>query len=199
MYRQILERRPNMKRSIVLLAIVLLLAGVAVYQNNGKHDVVLAASSDMLPKPGFTAPTLSLPDLKDRPVAIGGKQAKLTLVNFWASWCYPCEMEAPDLQALSKEYGDKLQILGINATSVDKERQAREFVDQQKLTFTILMDREGSAQKLYKINSFPISLLVDGNGIVRERVEGVIKKEQWQSLIDKWLNAEVEEKANAAT
>ncbi|QHW34234.1 TlpA family protein disulfide reductase [Paenibacillus rhizovicinus] len=188
-----------MKRSIVLLVIVLILAGAAVYQNNGKHDEALAASSDMLPKPGFTAPTLSLPDLKDQDVAIGGKQEKLTLVNFWASWCYPCEMEAPDLQALAKEYGGKLQILGINATSIDKERQAREFVDQQKLSFPILMDRKGTAQKLYKINSFPISLLVDSNGIVRERVEGVIKKAQWQALIDKWVNAEVEEKAANST
>ncbi|MBM7563704.1 TlpA family protein disulfide reductase [Paenibacillus sacheonensis] len=190
-----------MKRSLILLAIVLILAGAAVYQNNGKHDDALAASSDVRPKPGYTAPTLTLPDLKDQNVAIGGKQDKLTLVNFWASWCYPCEMEAPDLQALAKEYKGKLQILGINATSLDKERQAREFVDQQKLTFPILMDRKGNAQELYKVNSFPLSVLVDGNGIVRERVQGVIDKSKWQEMIDKWLDAAIEEKAsgNAAS
>ncbi|SFJ08942.1 Thiol-disulfide isomerase or thioredoxin [Paenibacillus sp. UNC496MF] len=188
-----------MKRSIVLLVIVLVLAGAAVYQNKGKHDDALAASSDMLPKPGYTAPTLSLPDLKEEPVAIGGKKEQLTLVNFWASWCYPCEMEAPDLQALSKKYAGKLQILGINATSVDKERQAREFVDQQKLSFPILMDRDGDAQKLYKVNSFPISLLIDSNGIVRERVEGVITKAKWQGFIDKWLEAESGQKAGSST
>ncbi|WP_219837908.1 TlpA disulfide reductase family protein [Paenibacillus sp. R14(2021)] len=184
-----------MKRSIVLLVIVLILAGAAVYQNKGKHSEVSAASSDMLPKPGYTAPTLNLPDLKDQNVAIGGKREKLLLVNFWASWCYPCEMEAPDMQALSQEYGDKLEIYGINATSVDKERQARAFVDEQKLTFPILMDRDGDAQKLYKINSFPISLLVDSNGVVRERIEGVISKSKWQGIIDKWITADVQEKS----
>ncbi|NBD25983.1 TlpA family protein disulfide reductase [Paenibacillus glycinis] len=188
-----------MKRSIVLLVIVLILAGAAVYQNKGKHDDALAASSDMLPKPGYTAPTLNLPDLQDKSVAIGGKRDKLLLVNFWASWCYPCEMEAPDLLSLAKDYDGKLEILGINATSVDKERQAREFVDQQKLSFPILMDRDGDAQKLYKVNSFPISLLVDSNGIVRERIEGVISKAQWKGFIDKWLDAENDSKASAST
>lgn len=185
-----------MKRSIVLLVIVLILAGAAVYQNKGKHGGVEAASSDMKPKPGYTAPTLDLPDMNDSQVAIGGQGDKLVLVNFWASWCYPCEMEAPDLQALSKEYAGKLQIIGINATSVDKERQAREFVEQQKLTFPIVMDRKGTAQELYKVNSFPISLLIDSKGIVRERIEGVIKKDKWQEIIDKWVDAEVIDKAS---
>ncbi|REE84371.1 thiol-disulfide isomerase/thioredoxin [Paenibacillus taihuensis] len=176
-----------MKRSIVLIVIVLALAGAAIYQNKGKHNEALAASSDMLPKPGYTAPTLQLPNLDEKPQNIGGKRDKLLLLNFWASWCGPCELEAPDLQALSEKYNDKLELYGVNATSMDKERQAREFVDQQKFTFPILMDRDGKATDLYKVNQFPTSLLIDSNGIVRERVTGVISKSKWEALIDKWV------------
>ncbi|BBH19327.1 thioredoxin [Paenibacillus baekrokdamisoli] len=183
-----------MKRSLVLLVVVLLLAGAAVYQNRGKQEVALAASSDMKPKPGFTAPTLQLPNLSDQSMAIGGKRDKLLLINFWASWCGPCELEAPDMQDLSVKYGGLLELYGVNATSYDKERQAREFVDQQKLTFPILMDRDGKATDLYKVTSFPTSLLVDSEGIVRERITGVITKSKWEGLIEKWIDLNEREK-----
>ncbi|RAP77974.1 TlpA family protein disulfide reductase [Paenibacillus montanisoli] len=185
-----------MKRSMVLIVIVLILAGAAVYQNKGKQSEALAASEDMLPKPGYTAPTLQLPDLNDKETAVGGKREKLLLVNFWASWCGPCEIEAPDMQALAEEYGDKLELYGINATSMDRERQAREFVVQQKLTFPILMDRDGKGTDLYKVNQFPTSLLIDSKGIVRERIGGAISKGQWKAIIDKWLAVEEEQSSS---
>ena len=181
-----------MKRTIVLIVVVLLLAGAAVYQNRGKQDVALAASADMKPKPGYTAPTLQLPDLNDKSVTIGGKRDKLLLINFWASWCGPCELEAPDLQSLSKKYSGLLEIYGVNATSYDKERQAREFVEEQKLTFPILMDRESKATDMYKVSSFPTSLLVDSEGIVRERITGVISEDKWETIIENgltWMSA----------
>ncbi|MBB3069557.1 thiol-disulfide isomerase/thioredoxin [Paenibacillus baekrokdamisoli] len=142
----------------------------------------------MKPKPDYIAPTLQLPDLSGMSIVIGGKRDKLLLVNFWASYCRPCEREAPYLQTLSKKYSEQLQIYGINATSYDKERQAREFVDQQKLTFPILMDRKGIALDLYKISSFPTSLLIDSEGIVRERITGIISEKKWETIIEKWID-----------
>ncbi|UVI28053.1 TlpA family protein disulfide reductase [Paenibacillus spongiae] len=179
-----------MKRTLVLLGVILVLALAAVYQNKGKSDEAITASTEMKPKPGFVAPTLNLPDLDDQKVPVAGKRDQLLLINFWASWCGPCELEAPDLQELSEEYKADMVLLGINATSYDKERQAREFVEEYKFTFPILMDRDGKATDLYKITTFPTSLLVDRDGIVRERVVGVISKKEWQSKIEKWIKVQ---------
>jgi len=186
-----------MKRTWLLLAVVLVLAGAAIYQNKSKQSEALSASADMNPKPGFTAPTLALPNLNDEQVPIGGKRDKLGLLNFLASWCYPCELEAPDMVELSNIYEGRMDLFGVNATSYDKERQAREFVDEQKLTFPILMDRDGEATKLYKVSSFPTSLLIDSKGIVRERITGVISKQEWQNRIDKWLKVQEEQQQPA--
>ncbi|BBH24869.1 thioredoxin [Paenibacillus baekrokdamisoli] len=177
-----------MKRTIVFIVVVLCLAGIAIYQNNEKQNTMLTFSAHMKPKPDYIAPTLQLPDLSGMSIVIGGKRDKLLLVNFWASYCRPCEREAPYLQTLSKKYSEQLQIYGINATSYDKERQAREFVDQQKLTFPILMDRKGIALDLYKISSFPTSLLIDSEGIVRERITGIISEKKWETIIEKWID-----------
>ncbi|MBW7477720.1 TlpA family protein disulfide reductase [Paenibacillus oenotherae] len=187
-----------MKRTIVLLFIVVVLTGAAIYQNNDKKEAAMAASSEMKPKPGFTAPALELPDLDDKPLAVGGKKDKLLLLNFWASWCGPCELEAPDLQALFKKYGDKVELYGVNGTTYDKERQAREFVKEFKLTFPILMDREGEATDLYKVTTFPTSFIIDSNGIVRERIPGVISMNEWEDLLEKWIKVEEEKKEKAA-
>ncbi|WP_274650087.1 TlpA family protein disulfide reductase [Paenibacillus humicola] len=204
-----------MRKYLILLSVAIVLAGVAIYQhmNSGAEADAggskaasgpgliagssAAGSADVNPKPGYTAPRLELTDLNEKPVEVAGKRDKLLIVNFWASWCYPCEMEAPDLESLSKKYDGKLDLYGINATNYDQERQARAFVDQQKLTFPILMDRKGKAVEAYKVSSFPTSLIIDSNGIVRERITGIIKKGEWEQLIDKWLKAEGEPKKAA--
>ena len=187
-----------MKRYLTLLAVVIVLVGAAIYLNRGKLEA-LSAPADMKPESADPAPTLQLPDLNEKSVAIGGKRDKLLMVNFWASWCYPCELGAPDLQALANKYKGLLDIYGINATSYDKEREARDFVDQQKLKFPILMDRDGKGTQLYKVTNFPTSLIVDSQGIVRERIAGVISKDKWEAMIDKWLKFDEEQKAQQQT
>ncbi|MBD2844798.1 TlpA family protein disulfide reductase [Paenibacillus sp. IB182496] len=156
-----------MKRNWIILGLLVLVSGYILY------DQLIASDADgtvvSAPVVGSLVPDFELPDLGDRPVEVGGETGKLTLINFWASWCQPCYNEAPDLQQLHAQYGDRVQVIGVNATSLDKERYAREFVDELNLTYTILMDREGEVTKLYNINAYPLNLLVDRQGIVREQ------------------------------
>jgi len=174
------------KIGIIAAACVVLILGY-FYVNGNQVSLVSSNSEEAQPKPGYAAPAFELPALDEQNYAVGGTQDKLLMVNFWASWCGPCELEAPDLVALYDKYGDKMELYGVNATSYDKERQARQFVDDFELRFPILMDREGIATKLYKISTFPTTLLIDHNGVVKERVVGVITREQWEERIDKLL------------
>ncbi|WP_138753288.1 TlpA family protein disulfide reductase [Paenibacillus sinopodophylli] len=179
-----------MKRVITLFTIAFLFAGLAVFQykTDGKESVTLAApSADFKPKAGFAATAFKLPDLDEKSYEIGGPQGKLTFVNFWASWCGPCELEAPDLQRLHEEYGNTMQLYGVNATKYDKERAARDFVVEHEFTFPILMDRAGDVTKQYKVDTFPTTFLIDAEGVIRERINGVITYEEWQRLIEKWM------------
>jgi len=177
-----------MRRASALFVVAFVLAGLAVYQYMTSSDDPSAAASatDFKPKAGFTTAAFELPDLNDQPYTVGGKQDKLTFVNFWASWCAPCELEAPDLQALQEKYGKEINLVGINATKFDKERGAREFVEEYEFTFPILMDRVGDITKQYKVENFPTSFLIDSDGVIQERINGVIPLAEWERLINKY-------------
>lgn len=176
-----------MRKVAALAIIAIFFAGLAVYQYSQSGTSDTLSSSDFKPKAGFAAEAFALPDLEDKQVEIGGKSDKLIFVNFWASWCGPCELEAPDLQKLHENYGDRMVLYGVNATKYDKERAARKFVEDHKFTFPILMDRPGDVTKQYKVTTFPTSFLIDADGVIRERINGVITYEEWERLIQKWI------------
>lgn len=179
-----------MRKVVLLFAVAFLLAGFAFYQYNSKdgEEVSLAAvNSEFKPKAGAEMVNFALPGLDESNVDTESEKGKMIFLNFWASWCGPCELEAPDLQALHEKYSDVMTMYGVNSTKNDKERAARQFVDNYKFTFPILFDRKGDITKLYKVNTFPTNFLIDGNGVIRERINGVITMEEWEKLIKKWM------------
>jgi len=86
---------------------------------------------------GEKAPDFRLPRLTGEEVALASFQGKVTLVNFWASWCVPCRDELPALQKIYDKYRDRpFEIVGIN---LDKQRKnAHTSVERYGLNFTVL-------------------------------------------------------------
>lgn len=181
-----------MKKVIAFFVIAFLLFGVALYQYMSSNDTsakTVEAAADFKPKAGYQAAVFKLPNLADETIE-AGSGGRLALVNFWASWCGPCELEAPDLQKLHENYGDVMTLYGVNSTKYDKERNARKFVEDHGFTFPVLMDRDGAVTGLYKVNTFPTSFLIDSKGVIRERINGVITYGEWERLIQKWADSD---------
>ncbi len=96
------------------------------------------------------------------------KGAKLTLVDFWASWCGPCRGENPVVVAAYEKYHDKgFNVLGV---SLDQDANAwQQAVEKDGLTWTQVRDTEGKAAEQYLIYYIPSNLLIDENGIIVEK------------------------------
>jgi peroxiredoxin len=93
------------------------------------------------------------------------------LVNFWATWCKPCEDEMPAMERLYRELGaEGFELLAISVD--DSPAPVRAFRDRMGLSFPILMDSEQEVAELYQTFRYPESLLVDRDGIVIERYIG---------------------------
>jgi len=96
---------------------------------------------------------------------------KPTMLVFWASWCGPCRQEAPDVARVARNYGNRINLLGINAG--ETLSVARRAAQQMAITWPVAMDADGSIQALFKVSGIPLVLILDENGVVRHRNNGV--------------------------
>ncbi len=176
------------KKNWIVLAVVLVLAGAALYQNIVTADERSASSLEEAAKPGFRAPAFELVGMDGKTYAVGGERDKPVLINFWASWCGPCHIEAPDLQALYERYEGKLDLYAVNVMSLDTRKGAEKFIAEYGLTFPVPVDEDGTVtSKRYGVDGYPTSFLVDREGVVVDAVFGIINPEDLQRKIDKLL------------
>jgi thiol-disulfide isomerase/thioredoxin len=100
------------------------------------------------------------------------KGKKVVLINFWATWCPPCRLEMPQLEALYQRYRDSgLQILAVNVG--EEEQTIRAFLATRPLSFPVLRDSDQSIAARYRIEAFPTTVLLDAEGKVIDVTEGL--------------------------
>ena len=104
-------------------------------------------------------------------MSLSALRGHVVLLNFWATWCAPCEHEMPAMQRLHERLAaDGFELLAVSVDTTDAE--VRAFRDRLGLSFPILLDPERKASTLYQTFRYPESLLIDRNGVVVERYVG---------------------------
>jgi thiol-disulfide isomerase/thioredoxin len=171
-----------MNKNISVFLVLLILIGIAIFQNvsaRGKEAIKKEDTNvqDTAPKPGFLAPAFKLTGMNGKTYVVGGKRDKPLMLNFWASWCGPCELEAPDLKSVYEKYGNEFDLYGINTTDKDNLDEAKKFVKQYNLPFPILLDTDGKVADQFRFNLIPTSFLIDRNGVVVDVIHVLAPKE----------------------
>lgn len=134
--------------------------------------VVPAGEAQKLPKMG-AAPKWEMKDLQGKPVKAEQFKGKVVVVDFWATWCPPCRAEIPDYVKMQEKYGkDGLVIVGA---SIDQGGPAvvEEFAKKAGINYTMLMADDEIAALFGGISAVPTTFLIDRDGQVRYRKEGL--------------------------
>lgn len=120
-----------------------------------------SAVTTMSVAPDFTLHTLAGPNLRLQEL-----RGKVVLINFWATWCGPCQQEMPKLNLLYEKYrAAGFVLLGVN---VDEDvKHASEVATRLGLKFPVLLDTEKSISTLYDLSTMPSTVIVDRDGKVR--------------------------------
>lgn len=118
-------------------------------------------------------PDLVLETLDGTTLSMAELRGKVTLLNFWATWCGPCRAEIPDLVALQEEYGDSLQIIGISEDEGPIDN-VRAFAETYRINYPIVMSTPEIQRAFPGVVALPTSLVVDREGRVVQRHVGLL-------------------------
>lgn len=133
------------------------------------------------------APNFTLKDADGNAVNLTDYRGKVVLVNFWATWCGPCETEIPWFIEFEKKYRDQgFAVLGISMDD-DGWKSVRPYVASHKINYRVMIGSEVVSQQFGAIESLPTSFVLDREGRIASNHVGLIDKVDYQNEIAKLL------------
>jgi cytochrome c biogenesis protein CcmG, thiol:disulfide interchange protein DsbE len=134
---------------------------------------------------GQPAPEWKEPAVPSGTLSLASLHGKAVYLNFFASWCPPCNEEAPTLNALQKQYGSRgLQIVGIDV--LENAGKAEQFRSAHRLDYPAVVD-DGTLRNQYDVNGLPVHVFIDRSGVVRDVVVGELSATDMRSHVLKLL------------
>lgn len=160
-------------------AILLVLAGAigfTLYNNATKENREVLQVGD-------PAPDFKLTDLNGEEHQLSDYKGQGVFVNFWGTWCKPCEKEFPLMERQYQVYKDQgVQILAVNIAQSDFE--VKQYAEQRDLTFPIVIDKNKSVMEAYNVIPLPTTLLVNAEGNIEKIITGEMSEEDIQSYME---------------
>jgi peroxiredoxin len=164
-----------------LVGLALIFAGILVIAVFGIDWGFLGGNDPAAQIPAGTtigrrAPDFDTIGLDGNTLALSDFKGKFVLLNFWATWCSPCRVEMPFLQARHEQYPADLVIVGVDFD--EPAELVASFVEEYGLSFEIALDPGGLIQDQYEIRGYPTSIFLDRDGVIREIHIGVMSEGQ---------------------
>lgn len=204
---------------IILLVFVLLIGGAYVLYDRLRQDVtaeqmIVHATPQPTPEPAaeevipegesteaadtsaneepedIIAPDFEVIDKEGNPVKLSSFFGKPIVLNFWASWCGPCQSERPDFNEKYAELGGDVHFVMVNMTDGGREtvETASAFIEKNGYDFPVLFDTKSEAAMTYGAYSLPTSFFINAEGHVIAQAVGAIDAATLQRGIDMIAN-----------
>jgi peroxiredoxin len=126
---------------------------------------------------GPLAEDFELGDALGRTVRLTDYRGSVVLINFWATWCFPCVAEMPAIQDRFERYQDQgFVVLAIN--SEDSLNEVLAFASDHGLTFPFLLDAGGRVEADYRVRAYPTSFFVSRGGVILAQHVGIMEEQQ---------------------
>ena len=175
-----MSARLKLGAQALAVGLVVLLLALLVWKlakGNGKEASV-----------GKSAPNFTLSRIdKTGSLQLASLRGKVVVLNFWASWCYPCKQEAPALAAAAKRWPGKVVVLGVDVN--DFAGDARKFARKYGLDYQLVHDNHNVTSPKYGRTGLPETFFRDRTGKVVVHVPGEVKAADIRDGVERALKS----------
>jgi len=167
-----------MGKRIIVLALLLLAGGwylTVTKTTQPEHKVAETGVAV-----GKLMPSVTLAGLDGKSITVG-KSDKITILNFWATWCPPCREEMP---ALNQFYQNNQQSVVFYAVNIQEPvDKVNDFLIKNSYSLSVVSDKDGAIAKLFQVNAIPTTIVADKNGVIRYRKAGSVTQSELDGVI----------------
>jgi thiol-disulfide isomerase/thioredoxin len=187
----VLRMRGSLKFSLIVIVLAAAVAGFAGCKSSGSQAASLVSQ-----KPLPSEPEVTFKDLQGKDVSLSSLKGKVVLVNFWATWCEPCQVEIPWMIGFQKKYADKgFTLLGVamdeeGKSVVDPYVQKTQFdVDGHPSTmnYPIVLGNDDLADKFGGLLGLPTTYVISRDGKIVKRYIGLATESDLDKIIQSLL------------
>lgn len=172
-----------MNRRTIILAIGLTMLALGSYWY-ARFDVdpnTPSAISNSGVRVGQNLVPFSLDALNGSHVTVG-ETGKITVINFWATWCPPCQEEMPDLEIFAQRNGQKINFYAVNLH--ESEGKIKSFMNENKYTMPVLLDKDGTIGKRFQVTAIPTTIIINKHGMIKYRKSGAMTLNELEGIIN---------------
>ncbi len=171
-----MKKRRLVMRTVILLVLVSAVA-YTLYANFTKSDQQKVAV-------GKDAPDFVLTDMQGNKHRLSDYKGQGVFLNFWGTWCKPCETEMPYINNQYHQFNDQgVQVLAVDIN--ESNLAVNQFASRHKLDFPIMIDKDKQVMNAYDIDPLPATFLIDKNGKVVSYYTGQLTEEKVSEFMEK--------------
>ena len=175
-----------MKKAVSLTVVVAVIAGFVGLMAWGMLNQEPATGRSGLTRVNKPAPALTLPLFDGGEFVLQEHLGKPVVINFWASWCIPCRLEAAGLERTWRAYRDQ-GVMFVGVDIQDADRDARAYLREFNITYPNGLDADGKITIDYGVVGIPVTYLVNREGIIARRFVGALSESRLATWIEELL------------
>lgn len=165
-----------MRRRVLIFGLLSLVCALAVVigAEAGRRAGSQSLAPGAIAQVGGAAPDFTLKTPSGAAVSLSDLRGRPTVLNFFASWCTDCRLEAPAMNALYRRVRGQVAFYGIDATEVDSAAGAASFARQYHLAYPYLLDTTGDVTQAYGVIGLPVTFFLNADGKIVRRIVGAV-------------------------
>lgn len=185
--------RRKEREILLVLAVVLIMAGMSLIvraslPERADFTGAVIEGQRFAPEIGALAPPFTLQSLDGSERSLLDLRGRPVVVNFWATWCEPCVVEMPELQAFQNEAGSAAHVIAVNLG--ETVAQAEGWLRERDLTLDVVFDTDLRISELYALRGQPTTFIISPDGRITAIFYGATTQSALLDAVRPWLSQE---------